>query len=52
MKLLFMACPKCGAPNTSAFGVCPDCDARRVAARAAATRRVRRPQVRTKRAAA
>jgi uncharacterized Zn finger protein (UPF0148 family) len=51
MKLLFMACPKCGAPNTSAFGVCPDCDARQVAERAAAKRRVHAQQVRTKRAA-
>jgi uncharacterized Zn finger protein (UPF0148 family) len=52
MKLLFMACPKCGAPNTSAFGVCPDCDAREVAARAGAKRRVReQQQVRAKRAA-
>jgi uncharacterized Zn finger protein (UPF0148 family) len=51
MKLLFMACPKCGAANTSSFGVCPDCDARQVAARAAAKRRVRQQQVRGKHAA-
>jgi hypothetical protein len=50
MKLLFMACPKCGAANTSPFGMCPDCDVRQVAA-SAAKRRVREQQVRGKRAA-
>jgi uncharacterized OB-fold protein len=51
MKLLYLACEKCGAANTSPFGLCPDCEARQVAARVAAKRRVREQQVRGKRAA-
>jgi uncharacterized OB-fold protein len=51
MKLLYMACERCGAPNTSPFGLCPDCEARRVAARVAAKRRIREQHDRTKRAA-
>jgi uncharacterized Zn finger protein (UPF0148 family) len=51
MKLLFTACEKCGAPNTSAFGVCPDCESRRVAARVAAKRRIREQVRAPKRAA-
>jgi hypothetical protein len=51
VKLLLIACTECGAPNTSPFGLCPECEGRQVAVRAAKRRiRERRP-VRTKRAA-
>ena len=46
MKLLFAACERCGAPSTSPFGVCADCESRQVAARVAARRRIREQQVR------
>jgi uncharacterized OB-fold protein len=51
MKLLFIACTECGAPNTSPFGMCPDCESRQVAARVAKRRIRSRAAVRSKRAA-
>jgi uncharacterized OB-fold protein len=51
MRLLYTACEKCGASSTSPFGVCPDCEARRVAVRVAAKRRIREQHPRAKRAA-
>jgi uncharacterized OB-fold protein len=50
MKLLLIACPDCGARTVSPFGVCQDCESRKVAARAA-RRRIREHVVRAKRAA-
>jgi uncharacterized OB-fold protein len=51
MKLLLVACPDCGATNTSPFRVCRDCESREVAARAATKRRIRAQAIRVKRAA-
>jgi NMD protein affecting ribosome stability and mRNA decay len=49
MKLLLIACPRCGAQSSSPFGLCPDCELRRSEA-SAAKRRVRE-QSRRKRVA-
>jgi hypothetical protein len=46
MRLVLVACTKCGAPKTSPFGECPDCEAQQVAAAVARKRRVRERPVR------
>ena len=51
MKLLFMTCEECGAPSTSPFGVCRDCEDRRVDGGIAARRRLREQARTTKRVA-
>jgi hypothetical protein len=45
MRLVLVACTKCGAPKTSPFGECPDYEAQQVAA-AARNRRIRERSVR------
>jgi uncharacterized OB-fold protein len=51
MKLLVVACPKCGARKSTPFGLCPECELEQGRTRASDPGHRVREQVRVKRAA-